>query len=288
MVLSTRKPKKRKCCAKILFAFALCFALSTTCLADMAVIPMQYGTANDVLPMVRDLLSSEGRASADARTNSLLIIDTQESIQRIRAFLESHDRPVKQARVRVRFQETGAFKERSISGDARASGENWAVTTGGRQQDGAEVRLRESERRRRGDSEFFIYVASGSWAYIMVGEDILYNERWMDLCRRYATIWALPGVQRIETGFEVRPIFLQNLAQIEMMPRISRLDPGAESKAIRFSSATTSIAVPYNQWVSLGGTDSSSHEVMREILGRGRSGEASSLSMSVLVEPPPE
>jgi hypothetical protein len=253
----------------------------------MAVIPMKWGAARDILPMVRDLLSPEGRAAADARTNSLLIIDTPESIQSIRAFLENYDKPVAQTKVRVRFQEIGSSEDQSLSGDVRASGNNWTVTTGRQKKDGVEVRLGKKERRRKRDSEFFIHAASGSWAYIMVGEDVLYNQRWVDLCSRYATLWETPVVQRIETGFEVRPILLQHGAQMDIMPRISRREPEVKGDVIRFSSATTSVAVPYNEWVTIGGAGSRGHELTREILGRGRTREAASLSMSLMVEGPP-
>lgn len=287
MLFPKKKSKKTTCYGSFVLCCAFFSILSAPCLAEMAVIPMKYGTANDVLPMVRDLLSEEGRATADARTNALLIIDTPESIERIRSFLESYDRPVAQAKVRVRFQELGSSEDLSVSADARASGEHWTVTTGGKKRDGVEVRLGQRDRRRKGDSEFFIHVSSGSWAYIMVGEDVLYNGRWMDLCRRYGTIWGAPVVQRIETGFEVRAILLQDVAQLEIMPRISRREPEAKGRVIRFSSAATSVAVPYNQWVTIGGTGSSGHEVMREILGRGRTREVSSLAMSLMVEGPP-
>jgi hypothetical protein len=194
---------------------------------------------------------------------------------------------VAQAKIRVRFQEASASEDFSISGDVRASGENWAITTGRSKKDGVEVRLKERGRRRQGDSEFFLRVASGSWAYIMVGEDILYDARWRDLCRRYGSLWGGPAVVRIETGFEVRPILLQDVAQVDIMPRISRHDPDAKGDVIRFSSAATTLSVPYGRWIPIGGTGSSGHEVMREILGRGGAQKTASLTMSVMIEAPP-
>jgi hypothetical protein len=287
MLFTKYTSRKSARCGSLLVCVVLCFVFSALCWAEMAIIPVKWGRAKDLLPMVTDLLSEEGRATADSRTNALLIIDTPESIQRIQMFLESYDKPVAQAKIRVRFQETGSSEDLSISGDVGASGENWSVTTGRQKKDGMEVRLQERERRRKGDSEFFIRVASGNWAYIMVGEDILYNGRWMDLCRRYGSLWGAGAVERIETGFEVRPILLQDVAQVDILPRISRRDPDAKGEVIRFSSAATSMAVPYKQWVTIGGTGASGHEVMREILGRGRAQKATSLTMSLMVEGPP-
>jgi hypothetical protein len=119
----------------------------------------------------------------------------------------------------------------------------------------------------------------------MVGKDVLYNQRWVDLSRRYARVVETVTIQRIETGFEVLPVLLKDHADIEIIPRISH---EASSKAgrnvIRFSELSTHVYAPLNEWVSIGGAEQSSNEVMREILGRGSSSQASHLSVLLLVE----
>jgi hypothetical protein len=51
--------------------------------AAVEVISLNYRSAPEVLPLVRSMLSPEGRISADERTNSLIIVDSEEVIAQI-------------------------------------------------------------------------------------------------------------------------------------------------------------------------------------------------------------
>ena len=255
------------------------------CAAETLVYPMQYRTAAEAVPVVEPLLSPGGRAVADARTNALLVVDDEEALQRVREFLLGFDKPGKQARIRVRFDESAARERTSIEGRARASGEDWSVSAGKpMRQDGVEVRLQDRNRTRQGSSEFFLTVVSGSPAYIMVGQDILYTQRWIELTRRYARITESVTIQRIETGFDVLPVFLKDYAEVDVTPRISHGGPG--SRVIRFTEASTRLMAPIGQWVTIGGASQQSNEVIRAVLEAGRGERTSVSSISLLVESP--
>jgi type II secretory pathway component GspD/PulD (secretin) len=276
---------------KRLFAIALLgilFALmaSPPCAAEIWVYPMQYRPASEALPSIQTMLSKDGRAVADPRTNSLLIDDEERSIERIKQFLASFDQLGKQARIRVKFIEGGTSESSRVDTDARASGSGWAVTTDPRKKtDGVDVRLLDRSRSRQGSSEFFLNAVSGSPAYIMVGKDVLYTRRWVDLSRRYARVAETVAIQRVETGFEVLPVLLKDHVDIEITPRISHETPSkARRNVIRFSELSTHVYAPLNQWVSIGGAEQSSNEVMREILGWGNSNQATNLSVLLMVE----
>jgi type II secretory pathway component GspD/PulD (secretin) len=244
---------------------------------------MQYRTAAEAVPMVQSLLSPGGRAVADARTNALLVVDDEQAIQRVREFLLGFDKLGKQARIRVHFDESGTRERTSVEGSARASGEDWSVSAGKpMRKDGVEVRLQDRSRTQQASSEFFVTVVSGSAAYIMVGQDILYTQRWIDLTRRYARLTEAVTIQRIETGFEVTPVILKDHADIEITPRISHGGPG--SRVVHFTEASTRLMAPIGQWVTIGGASQQSNEVIRAVLEAGR-GERSSVStISLLVE----
>ena len=259
--------------------------LPKQCAAETLVYPMQYRTAAEAVPVVEPLLSPGGRAVADARTNALLVVDDEEALQRVREFLLGFDKPGKQARIRVRFDESAARERTSIEGRARASGEDWSVSAGKpMRQDGVEVRLQDRNRTRQGSSEFFLTVVSGSPAYIMVGQDILYTQRWIELTRRYARITESVTIQRIETGFDVLPVFLKDYAEVDVTPRISHGGPG--SRVIRFTEASTRLMAPIGQWVTIGGASQQSNEVIRAVLEAGRGERTSVSSISLLVESP--
>jgi type II secretory pathway component GspD/PulD (secretin) len=265
--------------------FVLVLFFSTASFAETVVIPMQYRTAVDALPMVKALLSAQGRAVADPRTNALLILDEEAAVQRVREFLAGFDQLGKQGRVRVRFQQSGSSEDQSAAARARVSGGDWSVTAGSpRRGDGVDVRLEDRGADRQRLTEFSVVVVSGSPAYIVVGEDLLYTERWLDLTRRYARVSETLTIQSIESGMEVLPTFLRDHADIEIIPRIS--GRGSGRGVIRFTEASTRLLAPYGQWVTIGGASQASNEVIREILARGRGERSAAVSISLLVEAP--
>jgi len=237
-----------------------------------------------VLPIVKNLLSHEGRAAADHRTNSLIIIDRNESIEKIQKFLSAFDKPVKQVRIRLKFHETISSEGRSISADGRVSGKKWSISKGKRKKDGVDIRLQDRKRTQQGTSQYFIQVASGSWAYILVGKDIPYRQRWISLCRRYAGCSDSVIFQKIETGMEVKPVISGNLANVEIIPRISHEVGRGKRGVIRFARASTRLSVPLGQWITISGTDQKNHEVIRAILESGTGKKSSTLSISLLLE----
>lgn len=262
----------------------LALAPALPCWGEAAVLRVQHRSAAEILPIVKDLLSADGRAAVDVQSNSLIIVDNPESIGRIQSFLQGIDKPVPQVSIRVRFYETDQSRGRSGSAEGAVSGENWRVSTGRRTRDGVEVRVHDQNLDRKARSEYFIRVASGNWAYILVGKEIPFSQRWVEICRRYARIQENVVIQRIETGVEVRPILLADRAEVEIMPRISHEAPGRERGVVRFASTSSTLSVPLGQWTDVGGTDSGSDEVIRAILESGSSSRQSSLRISFVVE----
>jgi len=264
----------------LVLAFACLVAASLA--AEVAVIKVNYRSATDILPLVQDLLSAEGKASVDTRTNSLIVVDTKESLTKIQAFVASIDKLAEQVKVRFRFQEQGVSTDRDISASGRISGEHGSVAIGGDRREGVHVRARDTVVNRRGNTESFISVMSGSSAYLWVGKDVPFTEQWVYFTRRYAHVVETVNFQRVETGFEVLPIVAGNNVQIEIIPRISSLERGGQ--VVRFTEAATTVTVPKGQWVTIGGTSEQSNEVFRDILSCGSSSTNSTLSLSLMVE----
>jgi hypothetical protein len=251
--------------------------------AAVEVISLRYRNASEVLPLAKSMLSPEGKISADDRTNSLIIVDSEETVARVKQALAAIDTPVRQATVRVRFQESAAREERSVSGGGRVSGDNWSVSAGrGRRRgDGLDVQVQDRSINRSGGSEYFINVLSGSWAYIRIGQDVPYSAYWVDLCRRHGRTVVY---RRIETGFDVKPVVRETLAEVEIVPRISEMGSSGSSGVERFAEAVTRFHVPLGQWVTIGGSDQSTSEVVRAILEAGSIRQSSVLSIQFMVE----
>ena len=275
--------KRGLCGALSLVVLAAALLTASASYAAVEIISLNFRNPTEVLPLVKSMLSPEGKISADERTNSLIIVDSAEAIARVKQSLAVIDAPVRQAMVRVRFQDSASREERSVSGGGQVSGDNGSVSTWRRRgpRDGVDVRAQDRSVSRGGSSEYFINALSGSWAYIRVGQDIPYTARWSDLCRRYGR----PVVfQRIETGFDVKPVIRENMADVEIVPRISEMGSGGRPGGVRFAEASTQVQVPLGQWVTIGGSDQSGNEVLRAILEAGSSRQSSALSIQLFVE----
>lgn len=96
----------------MLLCFGLSLAVASWCsrsvAADVAVIRIKYRWASEVLPIVQSMLSPAGTVTVSKRINSLIIVDSPDSIQRVRNYLDVHDKPLEQVRNHVRFYENRA------------------------------------------------------------------------------------------------------------------------------------------------------------------------------------
>lgn len=274
--------------ALLIFLFLLILshiAPQNTCLAETAVISVNFRDASEVLPMVETLLSPQGRASADVRTNSIVVSDDSVSVKKIRDFLAHIDKPVEQVTIRFRFQQAGGSRNRDISASGKVSGDNWSVSVGrGSKKEGVHVRAQDRRGSVAQSSESFVRVLSGDVAYIRVGTEIPYTERWGYLCGRYARSRKRVDFQTMETGMEVRPAVTKERVHIEITPRVSYREPG-EKGVIRLSEASTRVCVSKGQWITIRGHGKRSNEVIREILSRRSAEDQTTMSLSLMVEP---
>jgi len=275
---------------KALLTFLFLLILShlspqNTCLAETAVIRVNFRDATEVLPMVETLLSPQGKASADVRTNSIVVSDDTDSVMKIRDFLAHIDKPVEEVTIRFRFQQAGSSKNRDISASGTVSGDKWSVSAGGgSKKEGVHVRAKDRSTRLSQSSESFVRVLSGDVAYIGVGTEIPYTERWRYLCRRYARPYKRVEFQTMETGMEVRPVVTKERVHIEIIPRVSYKEPGQKG-VIRLSEASTRLSISKGEWVTIGGYGQRSNEVIREILSRRSAEDQTTMSLSLMVEP---
>ena len=252
--------------------------------AETAVIQVQYRWASEVLPIAKHFLSSGGVATVDERTNSLIIIDSAEAIANIKKFLKTFDVPAKRVRVYLRINEGQAKQSRELSAEGRLSGDNWTISGGEANRDGVEVRAKDSRQGRQLASDYMVTTTSGQSAYIMTGSRVPYHAGWANHCRKYAECPETIDFQVIDTGLEVKPTVAGDRANIEITPRISRLDSNDSRGIVRFTAAATRLSIPLGQWITIGATGKHSDEVLRAILGRGSEAQQESLSFSIMVE----
>jgi type II secretory pathway component GspD/PulD (secretin) len=276
-------PKKAFIVAFSILFFSIFFPVNP-CPADIAVIKIHFRDASELLPLVETLLSLDGKAFVDTRTNSIVVRDSSESLRQIRAALAESDKAIEQVRIRFRFVQQNVSRERDISLSGRVSGERGSVAIGKRKRDGVSLHIGDREVNQRRNGEFFITVTSGGTAYIRVGKDVPYTERWVYLSRRYAHVVETVNVRSLETGFEVRPVVAGDHVHIDIVPRISYEESGKRG-VIHFTEASTRLRVPRGEWIILGGDREESNEAIRDILTSGSTERNSTLSLSLMVEP---
>jgi hypothetical protein len=276
-------PKKGLIVVFGILLFSLFFPVNP-CPADIAVIKIHFRDASELLPLVQTLLSPDGKAFVDTRTNSIVVRDSSESLGQIRAALGESDKAIEQVRVRFRFVQEHLSRGRDISMSGRISGERGSVATGKRKRDGVSVHIGDREVNQQRNAESFITVASGGTAYIRVGKDVPYTERWVYLSRRYAHVVETVNFQRAETGFEVRPVVAGDHVHIDIVPRISYEESGKRG-IIHFTEASASLVVPRGEWITIGGHREESNEAIRDILMGGSTEKSATLSLSLMVEP---
>ncbi len=257
--------------------------LGTAAMAkDVAVIRIKHRWARELAPIVQSMLSPDGSVTVSERVNSLVIVDSQDAIRRVRAYLAEFDKALEQVRIRVRFyeQRTGEAGAATVRG--RVSGDDWQAAVGGRRQDGVDISVEETRRQRTNFSEHAVIATAGQAAYIIAGKEIPYHERWPDYTRRYGQGGGTVTFQVVETGFEVIPTIFDDNVLIRIVPRIAYDDD--KDAVVRFYGAQTEVRVPFGRWVEIGGVGDQKNEVIREILSRARNDQTTSMSMSLRVE----
>ncbi|MEJ2166259.1 MAG: secretin N-terminal domain-containing protein [Desulfobacterales bacterium] len=266
----------------------LCLVVMTFCsesqAGEVAVIRVKYRWASEMLPVVRSMLSSQGTVTVSQRINSLIIVDNQESIQRVRAYLEQFDKPVAQVKIHVRFYERRTNAAGSVSARGRVSTDDMSISTGGRKNDGIDVSLEGKRHRQTNYTEFLVLATSGRPAFIRTGQEIPYQGKWPEYTRHYAHMPDTVVFQTVETGFDVTPAVAGESVLLKIVPRIAYGD--RSDAIIRFYGAQTELTVPFGRWVEIGGSNTHSNEVIDEILARGSAENHSSMSMSLMVEKP--
>jgi type IV pilus assembly protein PilQ len=73
---------------------------------EVFLLPVNYATADELVPQVQGLLSKRGTVSVDARTNMLIIKDLPENLNSVRALVENLDAQVPQVLIEARIVET--------------------------------------------------------------------------------------------------------------------------------------------------------------------------------------
>ena len=238
---------------------------------------------NDILTIVQPLVSPHGYISADIPSNSLIVIDQPAVVNQIRALVSRIDQPVPQLRIRVQYGYEDSREGQSASVEGRVQVGDATIGVGDKASEGIEAELSAGKNRRRSKGDYMVMVRSGSTAYISSGYDVPYPERWSRLSRRHGHTRGPVAFKKVDTGYDVRPVLVGEMVQIEITPHISYLDGRGFRQPIRFAEAATRLNVPLGQWVEIAGTNDATQEIYSQILSAGRTSSGEQLSMRLMV-----
>jgi type II secretory pathway component GspD/PulD (secretin) len=127
----------------------------------------------------------------------------------------------------------------------------------------------------------FLTVLDGERAFIRVGQSVPYTQQWVYLTSRYINIQQTIEFQDITTGFAVRPRYIGEQVELEITPRIARLN---QTGFIDFEELSTVVIVKPGEWFDLGGNMQNRDDVSREILSISRGGNRQKSNLKIRVD----
>lgn len=218
---------------------------------DTAFIKIHHRRAEELLPHVRALLSDTGRVSADTLTNSLIVVDRPEQIDRIKDLARTLDRPAPQVTVLLRFNNSQNRSGRLLS------------TSRGIEGGRAGLRLGTGKTNRQ--QTLAITLSSGTEGFLVVGRQVPVTRAWIDLCRRYGfrAGW-LTGYKTLASGLAVRPVVLDQKVQLTLTPRLSF----ARGRSLAFTEAAATVLLTPDTWTPLA-TATGQQDILEAVIVSG-------------------
>jgi type II secretory pathway component GspD/PulD (secretin) len=262
--------------AMLLWLAAMNVALSAE--AEFRMITLQYRFAEDVLPVIQPMVGENG--SVRAIDNHLMITATPERLAAINEIITKLDVQQRNLRITVSHEDESQANSRStdISGSVRSGDVEVRLPGKARKGVAVDIAEHESEARLRGNE--FLTVLDGERAFIRVGQSVPFTQQWLSLTQRYATLQQITEYHDITTGFSVRPRSAGDQVEVEITPRIARLNSAG---FVDFTELTTVARATPGEWLDIGGIMQNRDEISRAILSRehGKSRRNSSLRIKI-------
>lgn len=262
---------------RILFAVLMMLVQSAYAQTELRIFTLQHHFAKDLYSVITPLVGQDGTVTGT--NNQLIVRATPAQLAEIEAVIVAFDVPRVNRKITVasnRNQNT-TYNNTELSGNVNIGN----VTIGNRQREqGARVDVTRQQNQSTQNSQQFIQVVDGQRAFIQVGQLVPFTQDWLLMTKRYAQLTRTIDWVEVSTGFAVRPRTIGNQVEIEITPRIARLN---SQESIDFETLTTIVQVSLGEWVNIGQTMQQRDELSRKILGSqsGSFEDKSNLSIRV-------
>ncbi|MGB7816145.1 MAG: secretin N-terminal domain-containing protein [Methylotenera sp.] len=245
----------------LLFGFSA-ISLVISAETEFKIITLQHRFANDLLPVIAPMVGADGTATG--MDNQLILRAAPERMREIEATVAKLDA----ARVNRKITVNTSNSEQTRQDRTEASGKVKVgkVTVANDRRappNSGNVDIARNARNTQQNSSQFINVLDGERAFIRVGQIAPFTQEWVTITRRHIQIERITDWQEISTGFAVRPRTVGNQVELEITPRIAKLN---SSGYIDFEEHTTTLRTTLGDWVDIGATMQQNDEVSRKIL----------------------
>jgi hypothetical protein len=269
---------------KLLFILLLAsislFAKITSAETEFKIFTLQHRFASDLLPIVDTMVGADG--TANGIDNQLIIRAQSERMREIEAMVSQMDAARVNRKITVSTSNTLQSQRDRVEASGKVKMGNVIVGNDRRAKpNSGNIDIESSANNTQRNSNQFINVLDGERAFIRVGQIVPFTQEWVSITRRYVQVDRFTDWREVTTGFAVRPRTLGNEVELEITPRIARMN---NQGFIDFEELTTVIRTPLGSWVDIGGTMQQNDEVSRKILGIQNSSSQQNSSLSVKVD----
>lgn len=215
-----------------------------------------YVNASDIERLIKIFLSKDGMIVSYDATNTLIVKDYPDVIEKIGEFIAKQDKPQPHVRLYVRFYDMNKLSMSGWGFSLTGINNSWRVGFwGGGYSQSSSV-----------SAEMNLMTISGTWGIISCGEIVPYPDWYIAVARNGGYIAGGFAYRDVSTGIAFMPVVKGEDVEVTVMPQISYFSD-RERGIVRFNKASATVLVKSGQSVVLAGGDGEQGEIIRRILG---------------------
>lgn len=264
----------------LLFIFLILFSIWVQANTEFKIISLQHNFARDLLPTIAPMVGPGGTATGTR--NQLILRASPDRMREIEAIVEQLDVARINRKITVNTSSNMTSQQERV--EARGKVKAGKVTVGNSRRavpNSGSIDLENTSNTTQQSSSQFLNVLDGERAFIRVGKIVPFTQEWVTITRRYSRIERTTDWREISTGFAVRPRTVGNLVEIDITPRIAKLN---SQGYIDFEELTTTLRVSLGEWIDLSSTMQNRDNVSRKILGIQQSSSQQQSQLSIKVD----
>lgn len=264
-------------------ALALACAISLTSVAAprTEIIPLNYRTAEDVLPVAQQVLGNEGRVTAYG--NQLVVNAELPKIRELQQVLEQLDTRPHQLLISIDTIDGSQGSQSGYSVNGSVSAGNVEIQTGRGEVNGRDqVRIINRSTSSRGGGTQQVRATEGSPAFIQVGQSQPVTNAGVG---PYGQVYSQTEYRDANQGMYVTASLTGNLVHITLSTRNDRFNNNYQG-SMNTSATDTRVSGPVGQWIEIGGVSESNQSnqsgFARQYSTQGRNDSSLRVKVEVL------